>query len=570
MRLRDQAGKVRLRLEIKSDAGTAAVSPDQARLAIYLAGHGRFDIEVYDTATGRRRAVCAGHTDTVSALVFSPDGTRLASASEDGTAHLWDAATGALLHTLTGHTAKVLSVAFRPDGARVVTASADGTVRQWDARTGQPAEPPFERHVSEVLVAVYSPDGQLVASGGRDRTVRLWRADGREELAVLHGHAAAVSDLAFTPDGRRLASTGQDDTVRFWVAGPQAGLPVLRGHQLYVYPVAFSPDGRTLASGSWDKTVRLWDARTGAPGANLDHPGVVRTLAFGPDGSWLLTACDADKQLRIWDIATARPRRQFPVAVPTVVWELVLSPDGSRVAVSFNTWPRFFLRVHDVTTGREVFAAAGKAFAYSPDGRLLAGCDADEKAVVLRDAHTYHEVARWPGHTAEINSAAFSRDGRRLVSASWDHTARVWDVATGECQHILQGHTALLFAAVFHPDGTRIASAGRDPPIWVWDAATGQEVARLRGHTNYVWSLAFSPDGRTLASGSGDGTVRLWDTFPLADRLGAGAAGQARRPAAGDLLGRLLAGPDDPAAVVRRRVAGSPSPPPHAWRVGMR
>jgi WD40 repeat protein/predicted Ser/Thr protein kinase len=522
VRLCDQAGNVRLRLKKKSDAAIVAASPDQTRLAIYWVGKDVIEIEVYDTATGRRRAVCAGHTENINTLVFSPDGTHLASASDDGTARLWDAATGLALRTLTGHRAKVLSVAFRPDGSRILTSSSDGTVRQWDAQTGQPAEPPFERHISEVPVAVYSPDGQLVASGGNDRTVRLWRVDGREELAVLHGHAAAVIDLAFSADGRRLASTGHDDTVRFWETGPQAGLPVLRGHKLYVYPVAFSPDGRRLASGSWDKTVRLWDARTGAPGATLDHPGFVRTLAFGPDGFWLMTACDADNQLRIWDVATARLRRRFPVAAP-IVWELVLSPDGSDVAVTVRTSLKFLLHVHDVTTGREVYTAAGKAFAYSPDGRLLTGCDADETAVVLWDAQTHRELARWPGHTAEINSVAFSRDGRRLVSASWDHTARVWDEATGECQHILKGHTNDVFASVFHPDGTRIASAGRDPPIWIWDAATGQEVARMRGHTNYVWSLAFSPDGWTLASGSGDGTVRLWDTFPLADRLGTAA-----------------------------------------------
>ena len=78
--------------------------------------------------------------------------------------------------------------------------------------------------------------------------------------------------------------------------------------------MAFSPDGRWIASGSWDGTVRLWDAATGEPCATLPHPGVVRDLAFGPDGTWLVTGGEQDDRLRIWDVATARVRKE--IAVP--------------------------------------------------------------------------------------------------------------------------------------------------------------------------------------------------------------------------------------------------------------
>jgi WD40 repeat protein len=381
----------------------------------------------------------------------------------------------------------------------------------------------------------------------------VWQATGRQDVAILHGHTGVVAGVAFAADGRRLVSLSReymwqpgDDTVRVWEVDPEATLPVLRGHTSYVYPVAVSPDGRWIASGGWDNKVRLWDAATGELCAPLPHPGYVLSLAFTPDGQWLVTGSHGDERLRIWEVATARVRNTIPGPGGGFRF-LTVSSDGRRVAVNADNVP---FRVCDLTSGKQLFSAEGRALAYSPDGRWLAIVRAaDEKTVVLLDARTHETAARFRGHEKPIHSAAFGPDSRRLATCSLDRTVRLWQVSGGECR-VLRGHTNEVFAAAFHPDGKRLATAGRDQAVWLWDLARGEAVARLPGHASYVWSLGFSRDGATLVSGSGDATVRLWDTAPLRTRYQARRKAAALRPEAERLVEQLWRQKNDLAKVV--------------------
>jgi WD40 repeat protein len=128
---------------------------------------------LWDAATGKPVAALEGHTSSVSAVAFSPDGARVLTGSGDTTARLWVAATGKPMATLEGHTGAVNAVAFSPDGARVLTGSGDNTARLWDAATGKTVAT-LEGHTGPVTAVAFSPDGAHVLTGSRDKTARLW------------------------------------------------------------------------------------------------------------------------------------------------------------------------------------------------------------------------------------------------------------------------------------------------------------------------------------------------------------------------------------------------------------
>ncbi len=564
--LLDDEGHVQTRLQgpVGTQASLKVASPDAARVAVTWIGPDDSMFTLHEADSGKETAKSAASFGLIWDLVFSPDGTRIAGAGEDGMTRLWDTVTGKETARCRGHERKVHSAAFRPDGRRIVTASADGTVRQWDSTTGQEVAPPYDRHLGEVREAAYSPDGLWVASTGTDRTIRVWGAANRQDVSILHGHTGDAAELAFTTDGR-LASISQseladrpgDGTVRLWQLGLQGGVSILRGHTSYIYPVAYSPDGRWVASGSWDNTVRLWDAVTMENCAILAHPGCVHALAFSPDSAWLVCAAVPDDSLRIWDVATAQLKQKLKAPKNSVFHAIAVSPNGSHIAAKDDSGNATIMEAATgavVHSFRTAVVGVRKSLAFSPDGRFLAGAGQDAMQIDILDTQTHQRSARLAGHTGPVNSVAFSGDGRWLASTGNDRTVRIWDVAAAKCVAVLTGHTDEVFAAVFHPDGQRLASAGRDRTIWLWDLATGQEVARLEGHTNYVFSLAFSPDGTSLASGSGDGTVRIWNTEKSAKRHEARRETQSPRPEAERLVAAL---PDTAKVVVPVRADGT-------------
>ncbi len=285
-------------LEHANPVRSAAFSPDSTRL-VTASDDGT--TRVWNAADGQLIAELKGHTGDVNSAAFSPDGTRLVTASRDQTARVWNAADGSLIAELKGHTGDVNSAAFSPDGTRLVTASDDDTARIWNAADGSLIAE-LKGHADTVWSAAFSPDGTQVVTASSDRTARVWNAADNKLIAELKGHANWVNSAAFSPDGTRLVTASTDQTARVWNAADNKLIAELRGHTDWVNSAAFSPDGTRVVTASADQTARVWNAADGAFIAELKgHTDWVNSAAFSPDGTRVVTA-SSDTTVRVWPL----------------------------------------------------------------------------------------------------------------------------------------------------------------------------------------------------------------------------------------------------------------------------
>jgi predicted NACHT family NTPase len=148
--------------------------------------------------------------------------------------------------------------------------------------------------------------------------------------------------------------------------------------------------------------------------------------------------------------------------------------------------------------------------AFSPDGQRIVTGSYDQTAKVWETA-SGRELVTLKGHRAEISSVAFSSDGQRIVTGSGDNTAKVWEAASGRELFTLTGHNDQICSVAFSPDGQRIVTGSYDYTAKVWDAASGHELLTLKGHNGWIPSAAFSPDGQRIVTGSWDKTAKVWD-----------------------------------------------------------
>ena len=382
------------------------------------------------------------------------------------------------------------------------------------------------RHRGTVLCVAWSPDGRRLASTSKsDGAVKIWDAQANAEVQAFRGHQGGVRSVTWRPDGKQVASAGEDGTIKNLGCEscgrrpPYQESPARKG---------VNPDG--LESGR----PAVGRRRRGACGLRLGYRqrgGANRPAGDRASGPRIeLESCG--KTGGVWGFRRRDPglgtsQRQghcgaAQAGASNGVQALAWSPDGTRLAAVGGG---NHLRVRDARTGAVLATfdhrgGVGLALAWSPDGKHLAvGCSYVSRVgteIEILDATTGSLLRALRGHRDNVRSLAWTRDSRRLASASEDTTIRVWEVATGKEIHTLWGHSSRVNSVAWSPDQTRLASGSEDGTVKIWDAASGEEVCSLAESVNpdSVTAVAWTPDGTRLASGSGGGTILIRDSTP--------------------------------------------------------
>ncbi len=456
------------------------------------------------------------HIYRVESVVFSPDGTMLASAS-GGTVDLWSV--GNEKHPLKtfAHTNWVTSVAFSPDGKTLASANVDQTVKLWSIEDEKGPLKTFEGHTHCVTRVVFSPDGKTLASASMDQTVKLWSVENEKcPPRTFEGHTNLVLSATFSPDGKTLASASWDYTVKLWSVADEKFPPrTFEGHSDWVTSVVFSPDGKTLASGSVDYSVKLWSvAHEMRSLTTLEgHTDSKLSMVFLQDNKILVSGSKGN-DVKLWSVDDKmRTPQRFKEHTEGVA-AVMFSRDGKMLASGSNDQTVKLWSIDGATCPPKTFNEHIKtvsSVAFSPDLTMLASGSGDHTVKLWSVHDNTHSLKTFAEHSASVMSVVFSPSGKTLASGSWDRTVKLWSV-DGETRSLktFKGHAGVT-STVFSPDGTKLASGSGDGTINLWSVGDGAGPLKTFGrHTSYVTSVAFSPDGKILASGGHDKTTRLW------------------------------------------------------------
>lgn len=508
---------------------------------------------IWNAASGRLEAVLSRHTDDVNTMAWSPDDATIVTVSEDGTGRIWDSLNSALRPVLLTHADHCMSVDWNSGQPIIASCGEDATIRLWSPSGSLVAEWP---QPGDLEMVRFSPDGRLLASTCDDGTVRVLGSDG-ELVAALGPHGGAVKSVAWARDSARLVAGSYDCSCTIWDLEASEPVGRLEGDRLWPRSVDWDSVTGRIAVGTMDAAPAVFEPAAGGnrrirrPHAPELATRGINAAAWWGDGEILVGADDG----RIWawspvedHLSAFGPQRAslintlsvaagvlacgtFAGAVAVTdrdgsdlavfdlgspVNDVAWSPSGELLAVGDYDGRLTLLGLCEgalrVNFQGEVHDGAIKAVAWINDDFLVTGATDRLVQVVGRRGEV---EARLEGHGNLVNDVAASDDGTVLASASRDRTLRVWDSASGTCNHVLVGHDESVKSVAFRTGScTELVSGGYDGDARAWDVRRNEFCENLscplQLHTQGVGAVAWRDD--EILSASWDGRAAVWST----------------------------------------------------------
>lgn len=460
----------------KQSVNCAVFSPDGSRIASTSEDN---TIMIWDAENGKLLKTM--EIPDASSLIFSPDGHRIAAIINYRTVKILDVDSGELLHTLKGHTFSIESICYSHDGRRIVSASLDDTAKIWDADSGELLL--SLEHPESVFDVSYSPDDRHILSSAYDQICRIWDA---ENGALLKTYPTKDSyNATYSPDGQRFAAYHSKEIVFF---DTDRGEPLDTINHVLMWSVKFSPDGKhimAIIGDNWnsnnnDNYIMIWDAESGEVKHKLEgFSSNITCASYSPDGRRIVLALN-DKTIQLLDLCSEN--EQEPIkSIPVHYCNVSYSPDGSRILTK--------------------------------DGYRLFTWDADSGTLVnkLIDDSDFDD-------DPFLNTATYSPDGQSVLITHNYGYIMIIDSESGKTQsswhykgngEIFGGYRSLRYAT-YSPDGSKIAAASEDCCIRIWNPKT-EELIKTVKDTKSVYAVSYSKDGSRIVSRASDGSIRIWD-----------------------------------------------------------
>jgi len=496
-----------------------------------------WNIEGYEEERVMRGRVFDGHRDALLGASLSDDGRFVLTASRDRRAKKWNAATGREELTFEeGHLYLASSAQFFENDFKLLTAAVDNTARIWDVASG--VQIARLDKTGQRGVACVSPDNQWVLTGGENGTVQVWSvadavadksAPSLKPARVLAGHKHDIATAAYSPDGSKMLTGDLSGICILWDSKTGKSLGQLRGHTKGITQVVFL-NNDIAASASLDKTVAQWDLKAlkEIVERTLVHPASVGAMTLTSDGA-IVTSCD-DKIIRVWDAKSAKTTRQIKPG--RVCNSISANKQGQLLTVDAQA---ALVQVWNLEDSREVLVENARGVvgsfldmnknggvvwsgSFSSDGGSVLTVGGDSARIW--GLETAKEQISFSPHGA-VASARFSRDGSRVVTASWDNSARIWNADNGssikklgrESAGAEGAHLGNVNSATFSPDaeGKWVLTASDDGVAKLWDSKTGRVIRSFVGHKDRVVGAEFSADGAWVLTACSDKVARVFD-----------------------------------------------------------